>query len=52
MKPQRFHRYKPVDTHLAIDRLNESFWYHGFVRWRERIDARGPGSIAFAPAAK
>lgn len=52
-KPKRFHRYKPESNQLIVDRFMERLSHHAeFVPWRKRIDARKPGSIAFAPEAK
>lgn len=51
-KPKRFHRYKPIDTSIAIARLAESLQHREFVLWRRNIDNRPSGFIAFAPEAK
>lgn len=51
-KPKRFHRYHPVSETLRWDRRREAASQSDFLHWRERIDARPAGSIAFAPEAK
>lgn len=51
-KPKRFHRYVPETLELAKRRASERFKHGLFKLWRERIDARPAGSIAFAPEAK
>lgn len=51
-KPKRFHRYKPETWVIHEQRLAESLSNIMYHLWRERIDAREPGAIAFAPEAK
>ena len=51
-KPKRFHRYKPEPEYVRDERFMEALDHQSFLWWRERIDARPAGSIAFAPEAK
>lgn len=51
-KPKRFHRYAPDSGAIAWRRRCEEMLHLKFIEWRERIDAREHGSIAFAPEAK
>ena len=52
MKPKRFHRYSPKSAEIRLDRIEEMLDHLAWRLWRERIDARPAGSIAFAPEAK
>ena len=48
---KQFHRYEGESFHLLAERIAESLEHVNFRLWRERIDEREPGAIAFAPAA-
>ena len=51
-KPKRFHRYQDPTHEMQVERWFEAARHHNFLEWRRRIEAREPGSIAFAPEAK